>query len=420
LSLAGRSSVGASAPAETLALQGGKKAVTYPEDKHHDAARWPLYGPEDEKAVLEVLRKPSYQPLDDLEADWKEFYQVPYVKAQCNGTGALACLFFALDLPPGSEVMVPSYTFFATIVPMRLSGLVPVFVDIDPRTLNFDLEDARKRLTPRTRAILPVHWFGNPCDMDHISDFAKEHGLIVLEDCAHAHCTSLKGKLMGTWGEMSIFSFQTTKPLPALEGGMGMYMKAEHYERACCFGHYDQPKHFPENSPYRKYAGTGLGVKFRMHPLSAALARVQLRRLKKRNESGVKQVRSLNDRLIQLPGLHDQKSRPDAQRLYYDANVLFIDPAAAGMSRATAVKALRAEGVHASEFVYPLQHKMAIYREKQWWHHPPVIPELPGSEQANATAIMLPYFTSDVPELVEQYVKAFEKVWAHRQALAKL
>ena len=95
----------------------------------------------------------------------------------------------------------------------------------------------------------------------------------------------------------------------------------------------------------------------------------------------------------------------------------FIDEAEAGMSRQACVRALRAEGVATSAFSYRLQHKCPLYTESQWWHHPPVTTELPGSELANATAIPLPYFTSEVPELVDQYVKAFEKVWAHRREL---
>ena len=398
-----------------LAVKGGPKAVTVP---HADCARWPLYGKEEEDAVVALLRNPSYEPNDALEKDWQAYFKAPYVKAYCNGTSALASMFFGLNLPPGSEIMVPSYTFFATIVPMRLFGLVPVFVDIDPRTLNFDLNDAKKRLTANTRAVLPVHWFGNPCDMDQICDWAKEKGLIVLEDCAHAQGVSLKNKLVGTWGEMSITSYQQTKPLPGIEGGMGIYQKKEHYERAASLGHYDAPKTFADDSPYRKYAVSGLGLKLRMHPVCAVLARAQLQHLERRNTEGTAQIKSLNQRLTQLPGLYEQKSRPDSQRLYYAQNTLFIDEQACGRSREKVAKALAAEGVAAKAYTYPLQHKLALYAEEQWWHHKPTIPELPGSEQANATAIGLPYFTRPVPELVEQYVKAFEKVWAHRKELA--
>jgi dTDP-4-amino-4,6-dideoxygalactose transaminase len=404
------------AKSETLAINGGPKAVTA---SAANATRWPLYGADEEKAVLALVRNPNYGPLEQLEKDWKQYYQVPYVKAYCNGTSALATMFFALGLPPGSEIMVPSYTFFATIVPMRLFGLVPVFVDIDPRTLNFDLEDAQRRLTKNTKAVLPVHWIGLPADMDHIGDWAKQKGLIVLEDSCHAHGAKLRGKLMGTWGEMAAFSFQATKPLPGIEGGMANYQHKEHYERGATFGHYDLPTAFPANSDYRQYYGSGLGLKLRMHPMTAALVHTQLPGLKHRNVEGAAQVRRLNDRLVQLPGLYEQTSgRSDVERLYYAWNMLFIDEAKAGMSRAACIKALQAEGVQAGAVEYTLQHKLPLYRQSQWWHHLPVIPELPGSEKANATAIGLPYFTSPQPELVEQYVKAFEKVWAHRRKLS--
>ena len=404
---------------QTLALKGGAKAVTLSDTVQGEASRWPRYRSEEEEAVLQLIRNYSYSPIDQFEADWKRYTGSPYVKAHCNGTSALASMFFALNLPPGSEIMVPSYTFFATIVPMRLFDLVPVFVDINPRTLNFDLEDAKKRLTPKTRAVLPVHWIGLPSDMDHISDWAKEKGLIVLEDAAHAHGAELKGRKMGTWSRMGIFSYQASKPLPAIEGGMGMYQTREDYERATTFGHYSVPALFPDDSEYARYNGTGLGVKFRMHPFAAALARCQLRELDQRNAAGTAQVRRLNDRILQLPGLYEQTSaRKDIKRLYYSWNMLFIDEAEAGMSRNACVKALAAEGVRTSAFSYRLQHKCPLYREPQWWHHPPVIPDLPGSDQANATAVPLPYFTTEVPELVDQYVAAFEKVWAHRRELA--
>jgi len=155
-----------------------------------------------------------------------------------------------------------------------------------------------------------------------------------------------------------------------------------------------------------------------MHPMAAALVRCQLVGLEERRAAGVKQVRRLNDRICQLPGLYEPPSRADAKRSYYSWNMLFIDEAKAGMTREACVKALRAEGVQAVAHSYTLQHKLPLYAEEQWWHHKPVIPELAGSDQANATAIALPFFTEDVPDLNEQYAKAFEKVWAHRAELA--
>jgi dTDP-4-amino-4,6-dideoxygalactose transaminase len=406
----------APAAGETLALHGGPKAVTHP---HGRATRWPLYGEEEEREIVKLLREPGYGPIDQLEQDWTARFQVPHARAYCNGTSALTTMFFALDLPPGSEIMVPSYTFFATITPMRFFGLVPVFVDINPRTLNFDLEDAKRRLTRRTRALLPVHWWGLPCEMDRICEFAKEKGLIVLEDACHAHGASMQGKFMGSWGRMAAFSFQATKMLPAIEGGMAVYQERADYERGSTLGHYDKPRDFPADSPYRKYQGSGLGLKLRMHPMAAVLARSQLRGLDERNNLVAAQIRRLNDRIRHLPGLHEAAARPDMKRIYYAHNSLFIDEAQAGMSRQACVKALQAEGVRASASSYLLQHKLALYAEAKWWHHAPVIPELPGSERANRTEIALPVFTTEVPELVDQYAKAFEKVWAHRRNLGK-
>jgi dTDP-4-amino-4,6-dideoxygalactose transaminase len=409
-------------PSETLALTGGSKTVTYPEDQHTAVSRWPRYGPQEKQAVCDLLDSNKfYEELPFFEREWREYHHVPYVKAHINGTSALTSMFFALDLPPGSEIMVPSYTFFATILPMRFFQYVPIFIDLDPRTACFDLDYAAKHLTKNTRAMIPMHSWGMPCDMDRISAFGKEHGLIVMEDAAHAHGASLQGKKMGAWGAMAIFSFQAGKPLPGIEGGMGMYQTQECYERAAAFGHYEDPPKFPKDSPIRQYEGTGFGQKYRMHPLTAAILRQQLKSLDQRNALVRAQVRKLNDRLAQLPGLSEPYIRPDAQRVYYAINQLFLDETKAGFSRAALVKALRAEGVWASSADYPEQHKYKIYSEAKWWHHPPQVPKvLPGTAQVNRTSVSLPLFYEEVPGLIDQYAMAFEKIWVHRGELAKV
>jgi len=406
----------ARAQSEVLALNGGPKAVTA---SHNDATTWPRYGEEEEKAVVELVRKPNYGPIEALESEWKKYFNLPFCKAHYNGTSAITALFFALDLPPGSEIMVPCSTFWATIMPMRFFGLVPIFVDIHPRTLNFDVEDAKRKLTKNTRAMLPVHYLGMPADMDHICDFAKEKGLIVLEDACHAHGASLRGKPMGAWGRMACFSFQASKPLPAIEGGMGNYQTREDYERAATLGHYECPPKFGPDSKYGKYRGTGLGLKLRMHPMAAALARCQLQKLSKRNADGIAQTRRLNDRLAQLPGLYEQQNRSDVERVFYAQNRFLLNEREAGISRGNCVKALKAEGVSIGGAKAQFQCDYAAYHEAQWWHHPPVIADqYPGAEEVNRHGITLPYFTKDVPELIDQYIKAFEKVWAHRKEVA--
>lgn len=403
---------------EALAQDGGPKAVTA---AAADSTRWPLYGDAEIRSVTELLRSPNYAPVAEFEEAWKAYHGCAYVKAHCNGTSALTSMLFALDLPPGSEILVPNYSTWFPVVPMRFFDLVPVFVDCDPRTMNIDLEDCTRRLTSRTRAIMPVHWFGLPCVMDEIDAFAKERGLDVIEDASHAHGARVNDVLIGNWSRIAGFSLQTSKPLPSIEGGIANYRNRNDFERATTYGNYDLPNTFPEGSPYRKYQGTAFGSKLRMHPVSAILARIQLGELDKRNREGTAQIKRLNDRITQLPGLTEQYVRPGIERVFYSRNLMFIDEQEAGMSRAAVVKALQAEGVEVVAYSWTLLHTYPVFGESQWWRHMPVLPEegsIPGCDEANRKAISLPYWTSDQPELVEQYAKAFEKVWAHREKLA--
>lgn len=406
----------AAGAAETLAVDGGKKAVTA---SAAGATTWPRFGDEERKAVDAVISSPGYSEVAAFEKDWKEHFGPPYNKSHMNGTSALASALFGLNLPAGSEVLVPSLDPWFGILPMRFFGLVPVFVDSNPHTLNFDLDDAKKRLTKNTRAIEVVHLFGLPCDMEAICDFAKEKGLVILEDCAHAHNASINGKYVGNWGQIGAFSCQGSKVLPALEGGMANYENREYFERAATFGHYECPGKFPEDSKYKKY-GTGLGLKLRIHPMGAALARCQLRGLDEQTEMEREQNHSLNSRICQLPGLSEPTLPPGVKRVYWRWSNLFIDPAKAGMSRDVAIKALKAEGVAVGTLNYSVSHRDTVFNEPDWWHHPPAIPDrLPGLEEALRNGISLPRFTKPVPELIDQYVKAFEKVWAHRAKVGK-
>jgi dTDP-4-amino-4,6-dideoxygalactose transaminase len=400
---------------EVLALKGGPKAVTA---SHDDSTTWPRYGTEEEKAVLAVLRDPDYKPNDLLEDEWKKQFNLQFCKAHFNGTSAITAMFFALNLPKGSEIMVPCATFWATITPMRFFGLVPVMVDINPVTLNFDLEDARRKLTKNTKAVFPVHYMGMPADMDHISEFCKEKGLIVLEDACHAHGASMHGKFMGAWGRMACFSFQASKPLPSIEGGMGNYQNQDDFERATILGHYEWASRLKGDDKKYSY---GLGMKLRMHPMAAALARCQLSLLTKRNAILKAQVRKLNDRITKLPGLYEQQNRPDVDRVYYAGNRFLLNEAEAGMTREACIKALKAEGVSIGAAGAQFLCDNPIFHEAEWWHHMPVMADnYPGAREVDKRGLSLPFFTKEMPELTEQYISAFEKVWAHRKELGKI
>ncbi len=406
--------------AESLATLGGGKTVDFPQDKFEELTRWPRYGQAEKDALHRLIDTDKfYEELPLFEKEWKEYTGIPYLRAHINGSSAITSMFFAIDLEPGSEIMVPSYDFPTDCLAMRFFGYVPIFIDIHPATGTFDLEDARRKFTSRTRAVFPMHSWGMPSEMDHIRDFAKEKSLIVLEDAAHAHGASMQGRKMGTWGDLAIFSFQASKCLPTVEGGMGMYHNELHFQRATAFGEYLAPETYPASSPVHRYAGTGFGQKYRMHPFSAAVGRMQLRKLDAMNALVEKNVRRQNDPLIQLTGLSEPRVRPDQKRVYYHANMLLLDSAKAGFSRDALVKALKAEGVGVSTWVYPEQHKLTIYSEAKWWHHPPVIPpSMPGDDYINNQHIFLPLFYDQANDIIDQYVKAFQKVWAHKSQLA--
>lgn len=158
-----------------------------------------------------------------------------------------------------------------------------------------------------------------------------------------------------------------------------------------------------------------------MHPFAAVVARQQLRGLDERMALVEANVRRLNDRLIQLPGLSVPRCRPDQKRAYYYKSMLLLDSTKSGFSRDALLKVLMAEGVEASIWDYPEQHKLKIYSEAKWWHHAPKIPSsMPGDEYINKNHIFLPLFHGEANELIDQYVKAFEKAWAHKAEIAKL
>jgi dTDP-4-amino-4,6-dideoxygalactose transaminase len=132
-----------------------------------------------------------------------------------------------------------------------------------------------------------------------------------------------------------------------------------------------------------------------------------------------KNIKAMNSRLTQLPGITEPRCRRDQARAYYHANMLMMDFAKLGLSRQVLLNALKAEGVRASYWDYPEQHKLKIYSEAKWWHHPPTIPaQMPGNAWVNANHLFVPIVYEEAPELIDQYVRAFEKVWAHRGELA--
>ena len=201
-----------------LALNGGEPVV-----KRTLGKRWPIFDEKEEKALLEVLRSGEWNrrdKVDEVGAAFAAYQDAKYGVPLANGTVALQCALKAAGVNAGDEVIVPALTFVATATSVVLVNAVPVMVDIDPLTYNISPEAIEAAITPKTRAIIPVHNGGYPADMDAIMEIADKHDLWVIEDCAHAHGSQWRGKGVGSIGHLGTFSFQIGKTLTCGEGGM--------------------------------------------------------------------------------------------------------------------------------------------------------------------------------------------------------
>lgn len=403
-------------PRERRAIDGGRPAVTLDQA---DANRWPILTAEDEQAVLKVIRDgdlSTHQVTRDLEEDYRRYFGAKHALAHCNGTAALLASFFAIGLKPGDEVIVPSATWWASVVPMMWLGAIPVFAETETSRLGLDPEDVERRITPRTRAIVVVHLWGMPSRMTEILDIARRYGLRVIEDASHAHGAKWRGRLCGTLGDIGVFSLQGHKLAPAGEGGILLTDDDGLMERATLLG--DVVRIWELPTAARRFAATSFGVKTRMSPLNAAIARVQIKHLDERNARRNANLQYLSDALEEL-GFDTLRSPPHVQRVYFEFLVR-VDPSRAGMPVDSLLAALQAEGCQVQHPRYPLVHQQPFFTEGAFaevLRLPPTVsmpiyrPDaLPRTQAANEQLIRLPTFPNASRELLDQYILAWRKV----------
>lgn len=267
-------------------------------------------------------------------------------------TAALHLSLLAAGLKPGDEVITTPMTFCATINAIIHAGAMPVLADINPATMNMDPVQIERRLTPRTRCLLPVHFAGRSCDMDPILAIAKRRGLTVVEDCAHALETEYKGRKTGTFGDFGCFSFYATKNVVTGEGGMVLCARAEDAARVKTLAlhglSHDAWKRFSDEG-YKHYYVTECGFKYNMMDLQAAIGIHQLERVEKCWEKRLRVWERYNEAFSDLPiGL---PSAPEpCTRHAYHLYTIIVDEAAAGISRDAFLNAMTAikmgVGVH--------------------------------------------------------------------------
>jgi dTDP-4-amino-4,6-dideoxygalactose transaminase len=307
-------------------------------------------------------------------------------------------------------------------------GAVPVFCEIEGERFGLDPADVERRITPRTRAMVVVHLWGMPARMTELRAIAKRHQLKIIEDASHALGASSGGIPCGAFGDISVFSLQTSKLAPAGEGGMLLTDDDKYHERAACLG--DIVRILELQTPSRRFAATSFGIKMRMAPMSAAVGRVQLRHLDERNARRARNIEWLNTRLEEL-GFGTFLGPRDVRRVYFENLVRYGPESFGGLPLIDLIAALQAEGCTVSHPRYPLLHQQPFFTEGHWKAIARLGNEcslqvagphdLPVTAALQRNMLRLPNFPSATPVLLEQYADAFEKVreWALGDAEAR-
>jgi len=339
-----------------LAILGGSPVRTAP------FPRWPVYGSEDEAALLRVLQSRKWGrhgdgELERFEARFAARHGAKHCVAVANGTVALRVALMAIGIQAGDEVIVPPYTFLATATAVVESNATPIFVDIQPDTFNLDPALIEAAITPRTRAIIPVHIAGLPADMDAINAIARRHNLYVIEDAAHAHGATYQDRPVGSLGHLSCFSFQASKNLNSGEGGAVLTSDDPLYEIARSFHNCGR---LPHGAWYEHHIISG---NYRLTEFQAALLSTQFDRLDEQFARRAANGDNLAARLACVPGITPQRPRDFAARHAYHLLLFHYAPQVYGVSKLTWLRALRAEGVPASEgYLLPL-HRQPVFRD---------------------------------------------------------
>ncbi|HHW09799.1 MAG TPA: DegT/DnrJ/EryC1/StrS family aminotransferase [Firmicutes bacterium] len=412
-----------------LALLGGPKAVQTPPG---DIFTWPIITKEDEEAVLEVLRGGKMSGTDitkQFEKEFAEWQGVKYALAHNNGTSALLGAMYGCGVGVGDEIICPSVTYWASAAPVYDLGGTVVFADIDPKSLCIDPKDIEHRITKRTKAIVVVHYLGHPADMDPIMEIANRHGIKVIEDVSHAQGGLYKGRKLGTIGHVGAMSLMSGKSFAIGEAGMLVTNDREIYERAVALGHYERYHESEIETEYLKpYAGLPLGgYKNRIHQMSSAVGRVQLKYYDERCAEIRKAMNYFWDLLEGVPGLEAHRTPPHDPNTnmagWYAARGIYHPEELGGLSVGRFAAAVRAEGAPCGAGANKPLHLHPLFNTADVYGHgkPTRIANsdrdlrqpkgsLPVSENSPNTLYSIPWFKKFYPQIIEEYAMAFRKV----------
>lgn len=391
---------------------------------------WPIITQEDEQACLEVIRKNKFSGTDitiDLQNKFAAWQGRKYALAFTNGTMSIAAAMYAIGLGAGDEIICPTKTYWGSATPALNLGAAPVFCNINDR-LSMDPGDIERCIGPRTKAIMVVHYFGYPADMDRILPIVRKHGLRVIEDVSHAHGTLYKGKKVGTFGDAAAMSMMSTKAFAAGELGMLVTDDKQIYERALSYGHYERNNEkFIDDPAILRYAHIALGgVKGRANQLSSVLALGQLKHFDERSEEIDRAMQYFCDGIEGMRGLHPLRPEKDSGSTmggWYLPQGVYYPEEVGGLSSGRFAQALRAEitGFGTWEGANFCLHTHPLFRDFDFFRlgKPTRIAfterdvrELDAACKPSESiyCMSLPAFRKHMPEYIDKYIEAFRTV----------
>ncbi len=347
------------------------------------------------QAVVEVLKSGRLRQGEktrEFEEKFAEKVGSKYAIAVSSGTAALHIAYLLL-LEEGDEVLVPSFSHISTASMICFAKCKPIFCDLDSRTFTLDLESARKRLTDRTRAAVPVHLFGNACDMDGVISFARGHDLKIIWDAAQAHGTKYKGRDVGGFDDLVCYSFYPTKNMTTGEGGMITTNDSDLYERCKLLRSHGQTK---------KYYHPTLGLNYRMTDIEAAIGIEQLKKLdefvRKRRQNAEYLTRGLSE----IEGILPPSVEENVEHSYHQYTIL-LDLDKLGCTRDEFVEVLGEEGIGAGvHYPRPL-HKQPVFENMLG------DVSLPVSEDISRRILSLPVYPGLSEQDLEKIVRGVER-----------
>ncbi len=362
----------------------------------------PCIGKEELRAVEEVLLsgvltdKNGMGPrVMEFERAFANFIGVKHAIAVSSGTAALHAALLAVGVKAGDEVVMPSFTFSATAEAAVLCGAKPVFADIDPDSLSINADAVSRVLSNKTKAIIPVHLYGQPVDMDPILEIARERGIAVIEDAAQAHGASLGGKMVGSMGDMGCFSFYGTKNMTTGEGGM-VTTNDDDYAEAL--------RAIRAHGESRPYWSVRLGHNYRMTEISAAIGLAQLQKLPGMLERRRENAARLSEALGMVGKLSAPKAPENGSSSWYVYTVRFVGANAGRRNKL--VEKLRSKNIDAQVYYETPVHLMPFYMERFGLG----MGALPETEKASRQVFSLPVHPMVAPDDIEYMADTIRKL----------